>query len=75
MTKIKHKDLLIEFILKMNLTTVSLNVLGTKAQTKVEMYKLLTVVANLFLPPQRETSIYFIREIIEGNKKEIMSPS
>ena len=33
------------------------------------MYRLLTTEANLYLPPQRETSIYFVRDIIHGRKK------
>ena len=43
--------------------------LGMKARTKSEMYRLLTVDADLYLPPQREASIYFIREIIMGRKR------
>ena len=55
----------------MNLESINLNILGTKAQSKVEMYLLLTVDANLFLPPQRDTSIYFIRDIIENRRKVV----
>ena len=55
----------------MNLGEINLNILGTKAKTKVEMYRLLKVDANLFLPPQRDSSIYFIREIIENKRKVI----
>ena len=55
----------------MNLEAINLNILGTKAQSKVEMYRLLTVDANLFLPPQRDTSIYFIRDIIENRRKVV----
>ena len=53
----------------MDLRAVNLNILGTKAQSKVEMYRLLNVDWNLFLPPQREASIYFIRDILEQRKK------
>ena len=55
----------------MNLEAINLNILGTKAQSKVEMYRLLTVDANFFLPPQRDTSIYFIRDIIENRRKVV----
>ena len=55
----------------MNLGEINLNILGTKANTKVEMYRLLTVDANLFLPPQQDSSIYFIRDIIENKRKVI----
>ena len=54
----------------MNADKINLNILGTKAQSKVEMYRLLTVDVGLYLPSQRETSIYFIRDII-ANKKRV----
>ena len=50
---------------------LSLHMLGLKAKTKNELYRLLTTEANLYLPPQRETSIYFVRDIIHGRKKVI----
>ena len=40
---------------------LNLQILGTKMQTKNEMYLLLTVEANIYLPLQKETSIYFVR--------------
>ena len=52
----------------MNQATVNLNILGTKAKTKVELYRFLTVEAKLYLPPQREASIFFIRDIISSVK-------
>ena len=36
---------------------VNINYLGTKAQSKNELYRMLTVEAKLYLPPQKETSI------------------
>ena len=48
---------------------INLNVLGIKARTKNELYRLLTTEANMYLPPQKETSIYFVRDIIHGEKK------
>ena len=53
----------------MESSKINLNLLGMKAQTKNELYRLLTVEAKLYLPPQKETSIYFIRGIINGRKK------
>ena len=53
----------------MEKSEINLNLLGTKAQTKNELYRLLTVEAKLYLPPQKETSIYFVRGIINGRKK------
>ena len=49
--------------------SVNLNQLSIKARTKNEMYRILTTEANLYLPPQKETSIYFVRDIIHGRKK------
>ena len=43
--------------------------LGIKAKTKNELYRLSTTEANLYLPSQKETSIYFVRDIVQGRKK------
>ena len=48
---------------------VKINSIGIKAQTKNELYQILTVEAKLYLPPQKEASIYFIRGILNGRKK------
>ena len=50
-------------------SNLNLNFLGLKAQSKNEIYRLLTVEAELYLPPQKETSIYFVRDVFHGNKK------
>ena len=44
--------------------TVNLNMLSIKARTKNELHRLLTTEANLYLPLQKETSIYFVRDIV-----------
>ena len=46
--------------------SLNLNDLSIKARTKNELYRILTTEDNLYLPPQKETSIYFIRDIIHG---------
>jgi hypothetical protein len=46
----------------------NLRTLGIKAKTKGEIYRILTVEGHLYLPPEKETSIDFIREIIKGDK-------
>ena len=51
---------------------LNLSILGSKAQTKNELYRVLTVDAKLYLPPQKETSIYFIRGILNGKKKVLI---
>ena len=43
--------------------------LGLKAQSKNEIYRLLTVEVELYLSSQKETSIYFVRDVFYGNKK------
>ena len=48
---------------------INLNNLGIKAQTKNELYRFLTSEADLYLPPQKETSIYFVRDILKNRKK------
>ena len=48
---------------------VKINSIGMKAQTKNELYRILTVKAKLYLPPQKETSTNFIRGILNGRKK------
>ena len=48
---------------------INVSQLGTKAKSKSEMYRILTVEAKIYLPPQKECSIYFIRDIFHGRKK------
>ena len=58
----------------MDLRAVNLNILGTKAQSKVEMYRLLTVDWNLFLPPQRGFNLFhkrYFRAKKEGKKLQL----
>ena len=49
--------------------SINLNQLGTKAKSKNEMYRILTVEAKNYLPPQKEWTIYFIRDVFQGKKK------
>ena len=56
----------------MNKEVVNLKLLSTKAQSKVELYRLFKVDCSLFLPPQREASVYFIRDIMEGYKRVLL---
>ena len=43
--------------------------LGTKLQSKHEMKKFLTTETYIHLLLQKECSIYFIRDVISGEKK------
>ena len=47
----------------------NLNMLVLKQKQKMKCIGFLTTEANLYLPPQRETSIYFVRDIIHGRKR------
>ena len=64
--KIKFK-----FKLKQIMENNVLNVkaLGSKFQSKHEMYRFLATEVDMHLPPQKEWSIYFVRDIISGSKK------
>ena len=53
----------------MESTKINVMMLGDKVQSKHELYRLLTVEVNLYLPPEKETSIYFIREIVQQSKQ------
>ena len=53
----------------MEKSRINLNMLGIKAKTKNELFRLLTTEANLYLPSQKETSIYFAKDIVHVRKK------
>ena len=52
----------------MERTSFNIGELGLKARTKYEIYRLLTVEGQFYLPPVAETSIEFIGEIVRGEK-------
>ena len=54
------------------MSTINVSELEVKARSKNEMYRLLTVEAKIYLPPQKECSIYFIRDIFHGQKKILL---
>ena len=49
--------------------STNINQIEAKARSKHEIYKILTVEIKIYLPPQKECSIYFIRDIFQGKKK------
>ena len=53
----------------MEKSRINLNMFEIKAKIKNELYRLLTTEANLYLLSQKETSIYFIKDIVHGCKK------
>jgi hypothetical protein len=53
----------------MNFQKYNIRRLATKAQTKAEIYSILVVEGHFYLPPQKETTMKFVREIAKGTKK------
>ena len=53
----------------MEKSRINLNMLRIKAKTTNKLYRLLTTEANLYLLPQKETLIYFVKDIVHGRKK------
>ena len=52
----------------MERTSFNIGELGLKANSKYEIYRLLTVERQFYLPPVAETSIEFIGEILRREK-------
>ena len=48
---------------------INLLKVGTKAQSKYELYRALVVEGGMYLPPEKETSMFFISQIVIGDKK------
>ena len=53
----------------MDSTNVNLMEVGTRAQSKAELYRLLTVEGNMYLPPQEQATMEFISDIAFQEKK------
>ena len=53
----------------MDSANLNINILCILAKTKNEMYRLLTVEAQLYFPSQKECSIYFMRDILSNKKR------
>lgn len=43
--------------------------IGQKARSKGEIYWLLTCEANMYLPPEKNTTYNFLNELMTGKKK------
>ena len=50
-------------------TKLNIRDLGSKFRSKNEIYRFLTSEADMHLPPQKEWSIYFVRDILSGIKR------
>ena len=44
--------------MQMEVSRINLKLLGIKSKTKNELYRIFKTEANLYLPPQKDTSIY-----------------
>ena len=53
----------------MDFQEISLMQVGTKVQSKFELYRALVVEGGLYLPPEKETSMLFISQICIKEKK------
>lgn len=53
----------------MDTSIINVNEFGTKFRSKNELYRFLVTDARMYLPPQKECSIYFVRDIFSGKKK------
>ena len=49
--------------------TVSVQDIAAKFESKHEIYQWLTTELNMYLPKYKQTSIYWMREIIAGKRK------
>ena len=52
--------------------TLNINLLGIKAQSKNDLYRLLTTESDMYFLPYKETSIYSVCDIFHGRKKVLM---
>ena len=53
----------------MESTKINVMMFSNMAQSKHELYRLITVEANVYLPPEKETFIYLIKEIVQQGKQ------
>ena len=51
------------------MSTINVSELGVIARSKI-MYRLLTIETKIYITPQKECSIYFIREIYSTAKRK-----
>ena len=50
-------------------TSMSINEVGLKSRSKKEMYNLLTIEGEIYLPPAGDTHDRFLSQIMCGDKK------
>lgn len=52
----------------MEKSELNLKEAGLKARSKGEIYRLFVTEGNIYLPPMRDTSHYFLSQIAKGEK-------
>ena len=53
----------------MDSNILNIKSLVNKFPSKHEMYKFIKIESGIHLPPQKECSIYFVRDILNGTKR------
>jgi hypothetical protein len=59
---------LFNFIIQMNLTRMNVNDISAKMKSKKELYNFLLQDCQAYLPPMDGTNVYFLKQIMRGNK-------
>ncbi len=52
----------------MNLTRMNVNDISAKMKSKKELYNFLLQDCQAYLPPMDGTNVYFLKQIMRGNK-------
>jgi hypothetical protein len=55
----------------MNLSKVNVNELSSKMKSKKELYNFLLQDCQAYLPPLHSTNVYFLKQIMKGEKEVI----
>jgi hypothetical protein len=53
----------------MNLSRVNVNELSSKMKSKKELYNFLLQDCQAYLPPLHSTNVYFLKQIMKGEKE------
>jgi hypothetical protein len=56
----------------MNLSRVNVNELSAKMKSKKELYNFLLQDCQAYLPPLTSTNVYFLKQIMKGEKEVII---
>ena len=56
----------------MNLSRVNVNELSSKMKSKKELYNFLLQDCQAYLPPLHSTNVYFLKQVMKGEKEVII---